>query len=205
MYKTAFKKGTAPIKPADVGDLYMTYCKKNMRSGSTKSMDDLCAPIVKKVETKMSWVPPTEEVTPELVCKTVDQIKALYPDHAATVATSEVAAKKKSDADEEDKKKLAELAKTLGGEIQSELAEYFKKASEVKEVKARLTEKVKTVLGGDFDKSKEKIVDRVLETVTLGIKGLETKSKQKTDESLKEWLVSESKEMAKKRKEKAEL
>jgi len=202
MYKTAFK-GKAPVKPADVGKLYLTYCKKNMRVGSVKSMDELCQPIVKKVEDKMVWVPPETEVTPELVCKTMDQIKQEFPDHAATMSESEAARKKNEDAEEAEKKKIAEKAKTLGARIQEDLSDVLKKAGEsvATEMRQRLEKHAAELLGGDMDKHKEKILSKILETVTLGMRGVETKAKQKSEESLKEWAISESKELVKKRKE----
>jgi len=202
MYKTAFK-GKAPVKSSDVGGLYLKYCKKNMRSSSAKSMDDLCRPIVKKVEDKMAWVPADAEVTPELVCKTLDQIKAQFPDHAATVGATVNAAKAVEDAEESDKVNLAKKAKVLGSKIEQELAVVLKNAGEAaaKELKEKIGKQVKEVLGGDIDQRKEKLISKILETITLGMRGLETKSKQKTDEGLKEWLISESKELAKARKE----
>jgi hypothetical protein len=209
MYRTAFK-GKAPVKPADVGSLYLTYCKKNMRVGSAKSMDELCQPIVKKVEDKMVWVPPDVEVTPDLVCKTMDQIKEAFPEHAALMADGEATRKQKEDVEEAKKKELAAKAKTLGSKIEQEVVDVFKKAGESmsKDLSERIKTHAKEVLGGEFDARKEKMVKKILESITLGMRGLETKTKQKADESLKEWAALESKELVKMLKEdakKAEL
>lgn len=199
-YKTAFK-GHLPVHAKDVAAHYNTYCKKSMKSGSTKSMDELCRPIVKKVESKMTWVPADDEVTPEIVCKTVEQIKEMFPDHAAKQGESEAANKKQEDAAEAEKKVLSEKAKALTGNIQKELADVFSimdmKSEKTKDLKNRINKQVLDVLGGEMDARKEKMVTKILETITLGMRGLETKAKQKTDESLKEWLVSEMKEKAK--------
>merc|ERR1719491_2245577 len=92
-----------------------------MKSGSAKSMDELCAPIVRKVEDKMIWVPEDENMTPELVCKTIDQLKKEFPEHAAYALEIEETRKKKEGAVEAAKKELADKAKVLGGKIAEEL------------------------------------------------------------------------------------
>mmetsp|Transcript_11828 Transcript_11828/g.19417 ORF Transcript_11828/g.19417 Transcript_11828/m.19417 type:complete len:234 (-) Transcript_11828:96-797(-) len=201
MYKDAFK-GKAKVKPAEVGKLYMNYCKKNMRVGSAKSMDELCQPIVKKVEDKMVWVPDDVEVVPELVCKTLDQIKAEYPEHAKLMAESEEARKRHEDVEEAEKKKIAANAKAFGASVAQDLAEVLKKAGETasKELEERMQKHVE-VLGGEMDERKKKMISKILESVTLGIRGLETKTKQKSEESVKEWLVYEARAVAKARQE----
>jgi hypothetical protein len=202
MYKTAFK-GKAKVKPAEVGKLYLTYCKKNMRVGSVKSMDELCQPIVKKVEDKMVWVPPEENVTPELVCKTMDQIKAEFPEHVKVMEKSEDARKKVENAEEAERKALADKAKVLGSKFAQDLTGILKKTGEAasKELKESFVKNIKESFGGELDDRKEKMISKILETVTLGIRGLETKAKQKSEESIKEWLIVEARERTKALKE----
>merc|ERR1712190_104136 len=180
--------------------------KKNMRVGSVKSMDELCQPIVKKVEDKMVWVPPDFAVTPEIVCKTMDQIKAEFPEHAKTMSVSEAAKKKTEDAEEAAKKQLAEKAKVLVANMEKDLSAILKKAGGTasKELTDSFHKHLEQDLGGEMDKRKEKMISKVLETITLGIRGLETKAKQKSDESINEWLVNEAREQAKARKKEAD-
>mmetsp|Transcript_97994 Transcript_97994/g.179534 ORF Transcript_97994/g.179534 Transcript_97994/m.179534 type:complete len:260 (-) Transcript_97994:147-926(-) len=201
MYKEAFK-GISRIPPKQVGGLFLKYCKKNMKMGSVKSMDELCAPIVKKVEDKMLWVPEDESVTPEIVCKTIDDLKKDYPEHAANAAGIEEARKKREGAVESAKKELAGKAKLLGGQIADELKAALGKEGEkmAAELQKKITSHVESALG-PMDKRKEKIVKQIMETVTLGMRGLETKTNQKKEEVMKEWLQAEAKEIAKKAKE----
>mmetsp|Transcript_36404 Transcript_36404/g.79496 ORF Transcript_36404/g.79496 Transcript_36404/m.79496 type:complete len:190 (+) Transcript_36404:915-1484(+) len=80
MYKTAFgKQGNA--SPKAVGDLVFAYCKTNLKLSSAKSMDELCRPMVRKAEDKMRHFPPNEVVTPELACKSVEELAELFPAH----------------------------------------------------------------------------------------------------------------------------
>lgn len=205
MYKEAFK-GLARIEPKKVGGLFLKYCKKNMKMGSVKSMDELCAPIVKKVEDKMLWVPEDVSVTPEIVCKTVDELKKEFPEHAANAAGIEEARKKREGVVESAKKELAGKAKILGGKIAEELKQSLGKEAEkmAAELQKKITAHVESTLG-PMDKPKEKMVKQIMETVTLGMRGLETKTNQKKEEVMKEWLQAEAKEIVKKAKENAEL
>merc|ERR1712185_630606 len=124
-----------------------------------------------------------------------DQIKQEFPEHAATMAESEAARKKSADAEEAEKKKVAEKAKVLSGKFEKEISDVLKKASEStsKDLRERFEKQAKDVFGGESDESRQKMISKILETVTLGMRGLETKAKQKSDESLKEWAILETK------------
>merc|ERR1719245_1650075 len=78
-YTDAFKPHKGTVLPKNVGALYKTWCKKNMKVSSAKSMDELCAPLVKKVESKMIYIPEETEVTPEMACEQVDSLKKMFP------------------------------------------------------------------------------------------------------------------------------
>lgn len=205
MYTTAFK-GHARIAPDRVGELFLKYCKKNMKSGSVKSMDELCAPIVKKVEDKMIWVPKDTAVTPEIVCKNVDQLKEAYPEHSKTALDNLSKAQQAKGVIESAKKELADKAKVLGSKIAEELKTSLAKDSEkmVADLKQRITTHVEASLG-PMDSKKEKIVKEIMETVTLGMRGLETKANQKKEDAMKTWLQAEASAIVKQMKEKADL
>merc|ERR1719433_584132 len=92
-YKAVLKKpGGGTILPAEVGPLYLKWCKKNMKVSSAKSMDELCAPLARKAEEKMKWVPPELAVTPELTCKSVDKLKEEFPEQVAAAEAQQRAA-----------------------------------------------------------------------------------------------------------------
>jgi len=205
MYTTAFKDAKKKtLQPSEVGKVYLQYCKKNMRVGSAKSMDELCQPIVKKVEDKMIWVPTDFEVSPELVCKTLDQIKEQFPEHAASMAEGEATRKKEESAEEAQRKQLAGLAKSAGAKIEQDIVDVLKKALDTAstELKGKLVAHVNeangALGGGAWGKKEDKFVSSILESISLGIRGVETKAKQKKQEVLQEWLVAKSKELKKK-------
>merc|ERR1712046_171147 len=142
------------------GDLYFKYCKKNMKVGSAKSMDELCQPMVKTVEKKMVWVPGDHEMTPELVCKTIDQIKAEFPDHAKVAEQIEQEKKKAEGAEEAERKELAEKAKGFSTGLGQDVAAILKRAGDTiaKELEASFAKRVKESFGGDIDERKKKML-----------------------------------------------
>merc|ERR1719473_674808 len=81
-------------------------------------MDVLCAPMVTKVEEKMMWVPPDHDVTPDLVCLSVDKIKAEFPEYAEE---AEARKKKAENSEAGFKKKALETGKKLSKEIQQDI------------------------------------------------------------------------------------
>jgi len=204
MYKTAFK-GHTKIAPGEVGQLYRTYCKKNMRVSSAKSMDELCLPLVKKVEDKMLWVPATTEMTPEIVCKSVDQLKKDFPEHATSMLMEQEGKLKESRAAQAAKdelsKKAKELSTGIGASVQGALAKV------TSELTAKLKEDMENhmnrIVGDDANQDrKAKLVSTILESVSLGLRGIETKVNQKKDEALKSWLSGELKDLQQKAKTK---
>eukprot|EP00928_Gymnodinium_smaydae_P058564 TRINITY_DN41754_c0_g1_i1.p1 TRINITY_DN41754_c0_g1~~TRINITY_DN41754_c0_g1_i1.p1 ORF type:complete len:276 (+),score=59.27 TRINITY_DN41754_c0_g1_i1:51-830(+) len=199
MYKEAFK-GQAGIKPASVGDVYFKHCKKTMRLDSAKSNDELCKPLVKKVEEKMLFVPPDTDVTPEIVCKTKDQLKADYPEQAAV---AEAAGKEVSAADAL-REELNKKAKAVSGKIGDDIKQSLNQASE--DMIASLRPKIEANLAdafGAIDEGKAKVVSGMMDALKLALRGVETKIQQKKDDSIKEILVQETKRAQ--TKEKKEL
>merc|ERR1712190_258415 len=121
------KKGS--VKPKEVGPVYFQYCKKNMKVSSAKSMDELCQPMVKKIEEKMVWVPSDTDVTPEIVCKTADELKTAYPDHASTMGEKEKERLKEENAAKAAKDALAKKAKDLSAGMAADLKAVLEEAS----------------------------------------------------------------------------
>eukprot|EP00933_Yihiella_yeosuensis_P024480 TRINITY_DN18991_c0_g1_i1.p1 TRINITY_DN18991_c0_g1~~TRINITY_DN18991_c0_g1_i1.p1 ORF type:complete len:262 (-),score=79.11 TRINITY_DN18991_c0_g1_i1:218-1003(-) len=195
-------------KPGDIGKLYGEWCKKNMQVGSSKSLDELCAPMVKKVAEKMSWVPPETDVTPPLVCGSVDQIKAQFPEYASK---AEELLKRESDKGA-DQKKILEAAKGLKGKLSTAVTSTLKawEGNLLKAIEENLQAEISKALGGgatadlppSAKESAEKLVTKPLvEAATLQSRGMGTKLLQKLEESVGAWANKVSKEA----KAKAEL
>lgn len=193
MYKIAFKKGGGTAKPAKVGGLFMEYCKKNMKMSSGKPMDELCAPMVKKVDEKMSWVPPDTQVTPEVVCKSVDKIKEMFPDYAATAQQNA----DKVDGDKAAQQAFIDKAKELKSTLAKEMKETLQKwNSQLRsEMAAMVKEKTEKVLGQMVvPNANEKLYAMIADATDLGVKGVETKLVQKLDDAMGSWASAARKE-----------
>merc|ERR1719491_1963611 len=93
-------------------------------------MDELCAPLVKKVEDKMVWVPADTLVTPEIACDNVDNLKKKFPEQVAVAE----AAMKNAGAGDAEKKKALETAKklkaSLEGVVKETMGDWSKKLVE---------------------------------------------------------------------------
>lgn len=203
MYKAILKRPKgAKVSPAEVGGLYFEYCKKNMKVSSAKSMDDLCAPLVKKIQEKMQWVPSEVAVTPEIACKSVDKLKEEFPEQ---VAVAEVQIKAAGE-DEAKHRQLMEKAKLLRGTLVDEVRTVIDKWGRglVKDLGALLREKTEEVLGSDFGQApKQALAKQVEEAASLASRGVETKLIQKLDEAVGSWAALAKKEA--REKAKAEL
>eukprot|EP00927_Polykrikos_kofoidii_P072097 TRINITY_DN68251_c0_g1_i1.p1 TRINITY_DN68251_c0_g1~~TRINITY_DN68251_c0_g1_i1.p1 ORF type:complete len:236 (+),score=65.33 TRINITY_DN68251_c0_g1_i1:48-755(+) len=198
MYKTAFKKQKGQATPKEVPGLFLEYCKKNMKMSSAKSMDDLCAPMVKKVEEKMSWVPPDTTVTPELVCKTVEKIKEAFPDYAATAVERE----KSRSVEKENQKELVDKAKALQAKMASEMKALLAKSS--KDLAATMEERLRHAANEALDgfrirdaKPTERLLAQMREATELSNRGVETKLMQKLEESIGTWIAAARKDAMK--------
>lgn len=201
MYKIAFKKGGGKAKPDKVGGLFKEYCMKNMKMSSGKPMDELCAPMVKKVDEKMSWVPPGTDVTPEVVCKSVDKIKELFPDYAATAQKSAA----EVDADKAAQQAFVDKAKELKSTLAKEMKETLQKwnAQLRSDLAAMVKEKTEKVLGEMVvPKANEKLYAMIADATDLGVKGVETRLVQKLDDAMGSWASAARKESS---AQKAEL
>jgi hypothetical protein len=203
MYEEAFKKfaGEDPT-PERVSKAALRYCKVNMKVASAKSMDELCAPIAKKIEDKMDWVPPDTVVTPELVCKSLDQIKKEFAEYAEK-AQQAIEDKKAGDyAKEAEQRELAtkaqDLQKAMGGDIEDTLKE-VNLTNLTDNLRSTLAQVMGLEMEQQLDDRQQKILSKVSDSVSLGLKGLITKAHQKIEESVKEWVISEHNE--KKRQE----
>lgn len=198
MYTTAFKNQGPKIDPAEVGELYMTYCKKNMRVSSAKSMDELCGPIVKKVEEKMRWVPQETSVTPEIVCKTIDQLKEQFPEHAKVTQAQAGAEMDESRKQDAAKQELGSKAKELSTKFGEDLKASVAEASEIlaKGFRQKMEIRAKEVLGSKGEgPAVTKMLSAITEQLTLGLRGLETKANQKRDEAMKEWVATAARDL----------
>lgn len=191
VYTAAFK-GRKSVKPTDVGELYFTYCKKNMRVSSAKSMDELCKPLVRKVEDKMLWVPPDMDVTPDMVCKSADALKKDFPQHAAAAQAGADARFKEANAEKEEREALAKSAKLLSAKFNEEVHRILTESGEG--LRDKLLTRAREVLGtSSLDEHDVKLVSSITEAMVLGLRGLETKVSQKKDEALKVWVNAEAK------------
>jgi len=193
IYKKSFKKFGGTVKPDKVADLYMEYCKKNMRSSSMKSMDVVCAPLVKKVREKMMWVPPDTDVTPKLVCKSVDQIKADFAEYIPVAEENlKMAAATEAGAKEQAAEEAQQLKKKVGQEISEAMQKWRKELEQ--DLQERLPKKLLEVLDTDtMSEPSTKLIKRLVEAASLGVKGVETRALQKLDEALATWAVETAK------------
>merc|ERR1712062_970665 len=78
----------------------------------------------KKVEEKMNWVPPETDVTPEIVCKTVDQIKELFPEYVVKAQEHAKTADVENAALAEVTQKAKALRSKLADEMKLELRKW---------------------------------------------------------------------------------
>mmetsp|Transcript_51784 Transcript_51784/g.150363 ORF Transcript_51784/g.150363 Transcript_51784/m.150363 type:complete len:239 (-) Transcript_51784:79-795(-) len=194
MYEVVLKRPAGvQITPAEVGGLYSKYCKKNMKVSSAKSMDELCAPLVRKIEEKMRWVPPDFDVTPEIACKSVDKLKEQFPERVATAE----AQLQQAGAEEKKAKEVLDKAKVLKNKLSTELKDVI--ADWGKELVARLGARVRKeaeeVIGPDFSQPpKDALAKQLEDAAALASRGLETKLVQKLDEAVGGWASSARKE-----------
>jgi len=199
-YATAFKATAGVAAPKDVGRLYNEWCKKNMRVSSAKSMDELCAPLVRKVEQKMVWVPPDAEVTPEIACEGVEKLKARFPEHIA-IAEAQM---KSSTSDEARKRELMDSAKKLNAKLEAKMREAL--GSWGKALVKDLGEIVRSgsleILGESSPEvPREELAKTMESAASLSVRGVETKLLQKLQEALGTWASKASKELAAKKAE----
>lgn len=204
IYEGLFEAFDGKVKPNAVGDLYKGYCKKNMKSSSAKSMDVLCQPLVEKVEEKMRWVPPDHDVTADLVCLSLDKIKAEFPEYAEKAVALQ---KQQENTEAGLKKKNVETGKKLSAEIQKEIKEAIgsHKTALVKELGEKMKAKVDKVLGEDaVPEAVTKMLKWITDQADLNLKGVETKLLQTTEKAVGGWIQDTAKAQAAKAK-KAEL
>jgi len=199
-YTQVFKvrKG-AKVAPSEVGALYTTWCKKNMKVSSAKSMDELCAPLARKVEEKMMWVPPATDVTPEIACEGADKLKERFPEHVK-VAEAQL---KDTGAQEARKKQLLEKAKALKGQLDGVVRESVTTwgKSLVDDLGAKIRAKTLEVLGPDSAEApREALAKHLQDAAGLNSRGAETKLLQKLEEAIGSWAREAAKETAKEAK-----
>jgi len=193
VYKAVLKRPAgAVIAPKEVGNLYSRWCKKNMKVSSAKSMEELCAPLVKKIEEKMRWVPADEDVTPEMACKNVEQLKEQFP---AQVAAAEAQLQLVKE-EEKKMKHVLDKAKELKSKLSAELKEVL--GASAKDLVARLGTGLRTtaseVLGGTLGEPGEALVKHFEDAATVASRGVETKLQQKLDEAVGNWASAAKKE-----------
>mmetsp|Transcript_14632 Transcript_14632/g.29699 ORF Transcript_14632/g.29699 Transcript_14632/m.29699 type:complete len:235 (-) Transcript_14632:305-1009(-) len=203
VYKAVLKRPSgAVIRPKEVGGLYSKWCKKNMKVSSAKSMDELCAPLVRKIEEKMRWVPADEDVTPEMACASVEKLKEQFP---AQVEAAE-AQLKLAAAEEKKHKDIVDKAKELKSKLASELKEVL--GASTKDLLASIgvgaRGKAEEVLGGSLGAPGEAMVKQLEDAAQLASRGVETKLLQKLDEVVGNWASAARKE-AKAKAAQAEL
>mmetsp|Transcript_2870 Transcript_2870/g.7977 ORF Transcript_2870/g.7977 Transcript_2870/m.7977 type:complete len:237 (-) Transcript_2870:156-866(-) len=205
MYKVVLKRPQGvKVTPAEVASLYFEYCKKNMKVSSAKSMDELCAPLVRKIEEKMRWVPPDVDVTPALACKNVEKIKEEFPEYIA-VAEAQL---KVVGEDEAKHKHLVEKAKDLKNKLGTELKAAVSSWGEqlVKDLGTHLQRKTEEVLGPEFGQAgKDALAKQMQEAASLSSRGVETKLLQKLEEAVGTWATLARKEARAKAAAKPEL
>mmetsp|Transcript_4278 Transcript_4278/g.6838 ORF Transcript_4278/g.6838 Transcript_4278/m.6838 type:complete len:237 (+) Transcript_4278:75-785(+) len=186
---SAVLKGNKKAQPADVGELYMRYCKKNMRVSSAKSMDELCAPMVKKVEEKMRWVPPDTPVTPPLVCLSLEKIKEKFPEYAAEAEENS----RRLAAEEAQSRRLLDVAKgmqsKLSATVKSSMDSWEKEL--VKDLGSKLRAELAEALADEAPaarSSAEALAKQFEDAASLSSRGMQTKLLQKLEELLGGWL-----------------
>lgn len=203
-YTDAFKSHKGKVAPKEVGDLYLKWCKKNMKVSSAKSMDELCAPLVKKVSDKMQWVPADVTVTPEIACDSVDTLKSKFPEQVAKAE----ATMKSSGAADAHKRETMEMAKKLKVNLESVVREtmgtWSKKLAD--ELVTNLKAKAEDILGKDSPSPPRDALAKTMEGVaSMGARGMETKLLQKLEEAAGQWASTTVKAAAAADKAKSEL
>merc|ERR1712039_1159983 len=137
------------------------------------------------------------DLTPEIVCKTIDQLKADYPEHAVEMAAQEESRKKKEDSGQ---KKLLALAQGMSDKLAAEIKAAMADAQQalLKDLETRLLATIEKAVAGSatMGPPETKLVASLVEATKLGHRGLETKVTQKKDEALKNWITDSMKRQA---------
>merc|ERR1712086_74291 len=166
---------------------------KHMKMSSGKPMEELCAPMVTTVMKKMAWIPPDEDITPDIVCLSTDKLKERYPDHVATAEATQKSANKADDKKDEFIKTAKELKEELNVRAKAVLSKWSKELE--KEMASELRAAADKVLGGSAASTpKDKLLASVQDSLSLSTKGVETKMLQKLNEAVGSWAVAAKKE-----------
>jgi len=187
VYKEAFRKSGGVAKPDQVGNLYHQWCTKNMHVSSSKSTNELCEPLVRKVAEKMRFVPAETEVTPELVCKSAQKIQEQFPEHAKAIEEQlKKEASSRSGAQALVREQGKKLQKALEKEVKDIIAVLGAQLS--KDLGPRLRKKASETLGDEANASEmDTLVRTLTEAAQLQVRGMDTKLVQKIPEAVGTW------------------